>query len=195
MADDNFRPYRGRDPLAPRSADAPARGQIDDPLAELARLIGQSEPMNDFGRDARHGSAASLDEPAGGLDWAVDDRYAEPHEPAQGGYQDIMQTVTQHAPTNATSRRALPTLIRRIVPMLSRMTAITKLSMPVSSRIIGTRKNRRTPSAGCQPSCLARAPVVTATTRRRMALTIKLTRWRTTRRKPPTVAGGAVSLL
>ena len=69
--------------------------------------------------------------------------------------QTVMQTVTQHAPTDATSRRALPTLIRRIVPMLSRMTAITKLSMPVSSRIIGTRKKRRTPSAGCQLSCLA----------------------------------------
>ena len=86
MTDNNFRPYRSRDPLAPRSADAPARGQIDDPLAELARLIGQSEPMNDYGRDARHGSADSLDEPAGGLDWAADDRYVEHNEPAQETY-------------------------------------------------------------------------------------------------------------
>ncbi len=85
MADDNFRPSRSRDPRAPRSD---ARGPIDDPLAELARLIGQSDPMDDFGRDARHNPAASPDGPAGGLDWAVDDRYAEPHEPAQGSYQD-----------------------------------------------------------------------------------------------------------
>ena len=90
MADDNFRPYRSRDPVKPRSAAAPARGQIDDPLAELARLIGQSDPQsdptNDYGRDARRGSAAALDEPAGGLDWAADDRYAELSEPAQDGY-------------------------------------------------------------------------------------------------------------
>ena len=55
MADDNFRSNRSRDAMAPRSAGAPARGQVDDPLAELARLIGQSEPASDFGRDARRG--------------------------------------------------------------------------------------------------------------------------------------------
>ena len=52
MADDNFRSNRNRDAMAPRSAGAPARGQADDPLAELARLIGQSELEGDFGRDA-----------------------------------------------------------------------------------------------------------------------------------------------
>ncbi len=44
MADNTFRSYR-RDPIAPRGAGTPARGPLDDPLAELARLIGQSDPQ------------------------------------------------------------------------------------------------------------------------------------------------------
>ena len=87
MADNNFRPYRSRDPLPPRGADAPARAQSDDPLAELARLIGQSDTGTDYGRDADYGAAPAPDEPAaGGLDWAADDRYVEPNEPAGEGY-------------------------------------------------------------------------------------------------------------
>jgi hypothetical protein len=43
MADNNFRSYRGRDAVAPAGA------QTDDPLAELARLIGQSEPARTAG--------------------------------------------------------------------------------------------------------------------------------------------------
>ena len=85
MADGNFRAYR-RDPVAPRSADVPARGQIDDPLAELARLIGQSEPMNEIGGDAGRGSASSFDQSAGGIDWAAGDRYDEQSEPAEQNY-------------------------------------------------------------------------------------------------------------
>jgi SPOR domain len=84
MADNNFRSSRGRDSLARGSADAPARGPLDDPLAELARLIGQSDPMN----DDRHGSAPAPDyaAPAGGPDWAADDRRAGPGEFAEEGY-------------------------------------------------------------------------------------------------------------
>lgn len=75
MADNNFRSYRNRD------GGGPARSQPDDPLAELARLIGQSEPASDYNRDAR--SSPALDQPAGGLDWAAEDRYAEQSEPAE----------------------------------------------------------------------------------------------------------------
>ncbi len=75
MADNNFRSYRGRD------AGAPARSQPDDPLAELARLIGQSDPAADHNRDPRSGRP--LDQPAG--DWA-DDRYADQNEPAGDDY-------------------------------------------------------------------------------------------------------------
>jgi SPOR domain len=95
MADSNFRPYRSRDPQPPRS-DPPARGQVDDPLAELARLIGQGDPADGYGRDARRGPT-SFDEPGGGgLDWAADDRYAEPNEAAEDvGYEE------QYEPTPA----------------------------------------------------------------------------------------------
>ena len=50
MADNNFRSYRSRDPPLAR---VDARAGCDDPLAELARLIGQSDPAGDVGRDAR----------------------------------------------------------------------------------------------------------------------------------------------
>src|SRR5271156_3097569 len=85
MADNNFRSYRSRDPLPHGSADAPARGPLADPLAELARLIGQSDPMN----DDREGSGAPRDyaAPADGADWVADDRQAEPHELAPDGYE------------------------------------------------------------------------------------------------------------
>jgi len=47
MADDNNqRGYRTNEPRAPAS------GSGNDPLAELARLIGQSDPFAEFGRDA-----------------------------------------------------------------------------------------------------------------------------------------------
>src|SRR5665213_4130427 len=48
MADDHTqRPYRSNGP-----AGAPGGGQGgNDPLAELARLIGQNDPFSQFGRD------------------------------------------------------------------------------------------------------------------------------------------------
>lgn len=80
MADNDFRSYRSRDAMAPRGTATPARSHSDDPLAELARLIGRSEPAS----DARGGS--SFEEPAGGLDWAAEDRYAQQNEPADENY-------------------------------------------------------------------------------------------------------------
>src|SRR5579863_1282105 len=94
MADDNFRSNRSRD-AAPRSAGAPLRGQGDDPLAELARLIGQSEPTRDLGRDAWRGPGPAFDDDdsVGGLDWVArdpygDDRYAAQSEPAEESYEE-----------------------------------------------------------------------------------------------------------
>jgi hypothetical protein len=84
MADDDFRSYRSRDAMAPRSAPTPSRLHSDDPLAELARLIGQGEPPGDYDREARNGP--SLDVPAEGVDWAAEDRYADQSEPAEGNY-------------------------------------------------------------------------------------------------------------
>ncbi|MGA8357626.1 MAG: hypothetical protein WB772_09795, partial [Xanthobacteraceae bacterium] len=102
MADNNFRSYRGRD------AGAPPRSQPDDPLAELARLIGQSEPATDYDRDAQGGP--SFDQPARDLDWAAEDRYAQPREPAEADYDapDERYAPAQHADLLPTFRPGAP---------------------------------------------------------------------------------------
>ena len=54
MADDNsLRTYRSNDPSRRGSAaaDEDARSHPSDPLAELARLIGQSDPFSGFARN------------------------------------------------------------------------------------------------------------------------------------------------
>ena len=53
MADNNFRPFRSRDTLAREDVD-PTSDAARDPLAELARIIGQSNRVSDFDRDPRH---------------------------------------------------------------------------------------------------------------------------------------------
>jgi hypothetical protein len=88
MADNDFRPFRSRDTLAREDID-PTSDAARDPLAELARIIGQSNRLNDFDRDPRHDSrhnvVQTLDEPlpAADRDWAADDGYAEPDAPEQ----------------------------------------------------------------------------------------------------------------
>ena len=68
MADDNtLRPYRSSDPY--RRAAEPSRPSEEasarDPLAELARLLGQSDPFADFGRsNSRQGQQEAHDAPA-----------------------------------------------------------------------------------------------------------------------------------
>jgi hypothetical protein len=77
MADNSFRTFR-RDSLA-RDAE-PEQYGLADPLAELARLIGQSEAHGDHAPDAAH-SAESFDDraPAPTLDWAAADEEYAPH--------------------------------------------------------------------------------------------------------------------
>jgi hypothetical protein len=89
MADNNFRPFRSRDTLAREDVD-PTSDAARDPLAELARIIGQSNRGNDFDRDPRHdpkhNAVQTLDEPLPATtdrDWAADDGYAEPDAPEQ----------------------------------------------------------------------------------------------------------------
>ncbi len=51
MADDQTqRPYRSNEPPT-RRAPAATSTSGSDPLAELARLIGQTDPFAEFGRD------------------------------------------------------------------------------------------------------------------------------------------------
>src|SRR5215472_8796249 len=91
MADDNtLRPYRSSDPY--RRAAEPSRPSQEasarDPLAELARLLGQSDPFADFGRsNSRQWQQEAHDAPA----TAPDDWQSAPaREPqfAVGGAQD-----------------------------------------------------------------------------------------------------------
>ena len=58
MADDqNQRPYRSNETL-PRATPAASAASGSDPLAELARLIGQNDPFAEFGRaNARRAAA------------------------------------------------------------------------------------------------------------------------------------------
>ena len=55
MADDNSARYRSNDPFG--RGPAPA-APANDPLAELARLIGQNDPFSEYGRDTASGGAA-----------------------------------------------------------------------------------------------------------------------------------------
>jgi len=90
MADNNFRPFRSRDSLTREDVD-PTNEAARDPLAELARIIGQSNRVNDFdrdprNRDPRHDAAETLHEPLPAIserDWSADDGYAEPDAPDQ----------------------------------------------------------------------------------------------------------------
>ena len=97
MADNNFRPFRSRDSLAREDVD-PTSGAARDPLAELARIIGQSDRVNQFDRapkhDPRHNVVETLDEPlpaSADRDWVADDRYAEPDAPDQYAEENYVQ--------------------------------------------------------------------------------------------------------
>ena len=78
MPDNNSRADRGRDPLAWDNS----RQAASDPLAELARLIGQSDynaetdRYQDRHRDPDAGRSHEV-APAPNTDWATEDRYAE----------------------------------------------------------------------------------------------------------------------
>ena len=68
MADDNtLRPYRSSDPYR-RAAEPPRPNEeasARDPLAELARLLGQSDPFADLGRsNSRERQQEAHDAPA-----------------------------------------------------------------------------------------------------------------------------------
>jgi hypothetical protein len=85
MADNNFRPFHIRDSLTREDVD-PMSDTARDPLAELARIIGQSNRVTDFDRDPRHDAVETLHEPppaTADRDWAADDGYAEPDAPEQ----------------------------------------------------------------------------------------------------------------
>src|SRR5215831_21216610 len=109
MADDNtLRPYRSNDPY--RRAAEPSRPSEEasarDPLAELARLLGQSDPFADFGRsNSRQGQQEAHDAPA----TAPDDWQSAPaREPqfAVGGAQDRWAQGSSHGLSQESSQES-----------------------------------------------------------------------------------------
>lgn len=97
MPDDNFRAFRSREPL-PRDDDQLA-GEARDPLAELARLIGQTDPYIEVQRAGGHSEPQPEDHPQPSEDWAAeeeqayeeghaDDRYAPLPPPSADSRQD-----------------------------------------------------------------------------------------------------------
>ena len=62
MADDNtLRSYRPNDPFRRDTAPASERDRSNDPLVELARLIGQSDPFAEIGRSNARDADARQD--------------------------------------------------------------------------------------------------------------------------------------
>ena len=77
---ENFRSYSAVIPSRMTMPTPRVRQAVEDPLAELARLIDQSDALGDFGRDSLDDAA-----PAAGLDWAANDSNPE-QNPAEDRY-------------------------------------------------------------------------------------------------------------
>jgi hypothetical protein len=114
MSDDNHSRYRSSDPY-----DRP-NGPASDPLAELARLIGQNEPFADLGRDSRAAPSASpipsalrdpFEDTYRGADSDQDQRYSssappldwlrEPSAPSPRAIDDLFPAQTQPSSDSA----------------------------------------------------------------------------------------------
>src|SRR4051794_12353800 len=82
MADDKrLRVQRTSEPIR-RGGHLPDDGASGDPLAELARLIGQSDPFSDYGRrDGRN--PAPREGQSGGSDWRRQAASMPPYEAPQ----------------------------------------------------------------------------------------------------------------
>ncbi len=83
MADDqNQRPYRSNEAPA-RRAPAATAASGSDPLAELARLIGQTDPFGEFGRDnARRAAAPQPAAPPAAPSFGANDYFGPATAPA-----------------------------------------------------------------------------------------------------------------
>ena len=82
MADDRIQqPYRGNE--ASQRSGAPA--SANDPLAELARLIGQNDPFSEFGRDGNKRATASR-QPEAIPNWQAEPVRVAPSAPHAQAY-------------------------------------------------------------------------------------------------------------
>jgi len=101
MADEHSqRPYRASEPPLRGSAKSPG----NDPLAELARLIGQTDPFGEFGREtARHAPAP----PAERADWDAPP-INSPYAPRTGADYRSATTTQNYAGNGQYAARPAP---------------------------------------------------------------------------------------
>jgi hypothetical protein len=114
---DNFRTFRrdGRD------GDVAQGDGVSDPLAELARLIGQNEAHGNRGPDdAQPLEGGDAGASASGLDWAADEVYAQHaseaeesyapprYAPPAAGFQDVRLDETYHEEPQSAASRGQP---------------------------------------------------------------------------------------
>jgi len=87
MADSSFRANRGRDDIDANSPDS-----VRDPLAELARLIGQTDTAGDYRTSGRREPVQHYEEDvapvAPAQEWAAEDRYDDQHQYAEESYAE-----------------------------------------------------------------------------------------------------------
>jgi hypothetical protein len=93
MADNIFRSLRGRDAAEREEYDP--RADASDPLAELARLIGQSLPRGET-RDEQYTADPAGDPAAEGLDWAADEGYAPQRDWDEGRQAPLADSQPSH---------------------------------------------------------------------------------------------------
>src|SRR5262249_35018285 len=67
--------------------DAHAPDSVRDPLAELARLIGQADPAGEYDRNPRPGPAPQYEDAAPNQNWAANETYDEQPRYAEQGYE------------------------------------------------------------------------------------------------------------
>lgn len=100
MADDqNQRPYRGNEASARPGAGGSA--PASDPLAELARLIGQNDPFSEFGRDGSKRVASTPRQPEPAASWQAEPARiapAAPQSPSYGSSPDFSRQSFGSAP-------------------------------------------------------------------------------------------------
>src|SRR5262249_22621247 len=102
MADDHSqRPYRASEPPVRGSAKAPG----SDPLAELARLIGQTDPFGEFGRETARRAAAPP--PAERSDWDAPP-INSPYAPRTGAEYRSAATAQNYAGNGQYPTRSAP---------------------------------------------------------------------------------------
>ena len=143
MADNNRRPYQTRDSAEQRSSEAAPRPRTDDPLAELARLIGQKGPINDpdNGRnhDERYNPARDLARDLAMAMRTAGQPQSAPNPPLRddnGGYAS-----NREARTFGELARQLTAVIQPIIAMEKR--AVTKTTAATKK----TRATKKTPGA------------------------------------------------